>query len=99
LGLPAMPLGSAVDILATDDPNFSQDDQQDTQIYEKHDNLLHGTKKKKWVVFLFLFEGNMRFVYLSSVETLCSGHGGITMWAFFSFLGLQIIPYILTGAL
>ncbi|KAM5256721.1 DNA replication licensing factor MCM3 isoform 3-T3 [Ctenodactylus gundi] len=43
----AMPLGSAVDILATDDPNVSQDDQQDTQIYEKHDNLLHGTKKKK----------------------------------------------------
>ncbi|KAK2113850.1 MCM DNA helicase complex subunit [Saguinus oedipus] len=46
-GIPAMPLGSAVDILATDDPNFSQEDQQDTQIYEKHDNLLHGTKKKK----------------------------------------------------
>uniref|UniRef100_A0A8C6F092 DNA replication licensing factor MCM3 n=1 Tax=Marmota marmota marmota TaxID=9994 RepID=A0A8C6F092_MARMA len=43
----AMPLGSAVDILATDDPNFTQDEQQDTQIYEKHDNLLHGTKKKK----------------------------------------------------
>ncbi|XP_027380323.1 DNA replication licensing factor MCM3 isoform X2 [Bos indicus x Bos taurus] len=43
----AMPLGSAVDILATDDPNFSPDDQQDTQIYEKHDNLLHGIKKKK----------------------------------------------------
>ncbi|XP_004605910.1 DNA replication licensing factor MCM3 [Sorex araneus] len=43
----AMPLGSAVDILATDDPNFDPEDQQDTQIYEKHDNLLHGTKKKK----------------------------------------------------
>lgn len=43
----AMPLGSAVDILATDDPNFTPDDQQDTQIYEKHDNLLHGVKKKK----------------------------------------------------
>uniref|UniRef100_A0A452FDR7 DNA replication licensing factor MCM3 n=1 Tax=Capra hircus TaxID=9925 RepID=A0A452FDR7_CAPHI len=43
----AMPLGSAVDILATDDPNFTSDDQQDTQIYEKHDNLLHGIKKKK----------------------------------------------------
>lgn len=42
-----MPLGSAVDILATDDPNFTSDDQQDTQIYEKHDNLLHGVKKKK----------------------------------------------------
>lgn len=47
LGFPAMPLGSAVDILATDDPSFNQEDQQDTQIYEKHDNLLHGTKKKK----------------------------------------------------
>ncbi|XP_044773248.1 DNA replication licensing factor MCM3 isoform X1 [Neomonachus schauinslandi] len=45
----AMPLGSAVDILATDDPNFNQEDQQDTQIYEKHDNLLHGTKKKNQV--------------------------------------------------
>lgn len=43
----AMPLGSAVDILATDDPDFNQEDQQDTQIYEKHDNLLHGTKKKR----------------------------------------------------
>ncbi|XP_061050961.1 DNA replication licensing factor MCM3 [Eubalaena glacialis] len=43
----AMPLGSAVDILATEDPNFSQEDQQDTQIYEKHDSLLHGAKKKK----------------------------------------------------
>lgn len=47
LGFSAMPLGSAVDILATDDPNFTPDDQQDTQIYEKHDNLLHGVKKKK----------------------------------------------------
>lgn len=47
LCLPALPLGSSVDILATDDPDFAQDDQQDTRIYEKHDNLLHGTKKKK----------------------------------------------------
>ena len=44
---PDLEFGSAVDILATDDPNFSPDDQQDTQIYEKHDNLLHGMKKKK----------------------------------------------------
>lgn len=43
----AMPLGSAVDILATDDPNFSQEDHQDTQVYEKHDSLLHGNRKKK----------------------------------------------------
>ncbi|KAM6184707.1 DNA replication licensing factor MCM3 isoform 2-T2 [Rhynchocyon petersi] len=43
----AMPLGSVVDILATDDPNFSQEEQQDTQVYDKHDNLLHGTKRKR----------------------------------------------------
>ncbi|GAB1284830.1 DNA replication licensing factor MCM3 [Apodemus speciosus] len=43
----AMPLGSSVDILATDDPDFVQDDTQDIRIYEKHDNLLHGTKKKR----------------------------------------------------
>lgn len=43
----ALPLGSSVDILATDDPDFTQDDQQDTRIYEKHDNLLHGSKKKR----------------------------------------------------
>lgn len=42
-----MPLGSSVDILATDDPDFVQDDTQDIRIYEKHDNLLHGTKKKR----------------------------------------------------
>lgn len=47
LSLSAMPLGSAVDVLATEDPNFNQEDQQDTQIYEKHDNLLHGPKKRK----------------------------------------------------
>lgn len=43
----ALPLGSSVDILATDDPDFALEDQQDTQIYEKHDKLLHGSKKKK----------------------------------------------------
>ncbi|XP_038628230.1 DNA replication licensing factor MCM3 [Tachyglossus aculeatus] len=43
----AMPLGSAVDVLATDDPNFAQEDQQQVQVYEKHDNLLHGTKRRR----------------------------------------------------
>lgn len=42
-----MPLGSAADILATDDPSLSPDDQQDTQIYEKHDSLLHGARRKR----------------------------------------------------
>lgn len=40
-------LGSVVDILVIDDFNFSQEDQQDIQIYEKYDNFLYGIKKKK----------------------------------------------------
>ncbi|CAH2245681.1 DNA replication licensing factor MCM3 [Pelobates cultripes] len=43
----AMPLGSAVDILATNDPNVTHEEQQELQVYEKHDNLLHGTKRKR----------------------------------------------------
>lgn len=43
----AMPLGSSVDILATNDPNVSNEEQQELQIYEKHDSLLHGVKKKR----------------------------------------------------
>ncbi|XP_029451976.1 DNA replication licensing factor MCM3-like [Rhinatrema bivittatum] len=43
----AMPLGSAVEVLATDDPNVIQEEQQELQVYEKHDNLLHGAKRRK----------------------------------------------------
>ncbi|XP_069832055.1 DNA replication licensing factor MCM3 isoform X2 [Dendropsophus ebraccatus] len=43
----AMPLGSAVDILATNDPSVSHEEQQELQVYEKHDSLLHGTKRKR----------------------------------------------------
>uniref|UniRef100_G1K3K3 DNA replication licensing factor MCM3 n=1 Tax=Xenopus tropicalis TaxID=8364 RepID=G1K3K3_XENTR len=43
----AMPLGSAVDILATNDPNVTSEEQQELQVYEKHDSLLHGVKKRK----------------------------------------------------
>ncbi|XP_075057329.1 DNA replication licensing factor MCM3 [Mixophyes fleayi] len=43
----AMPLGSAVDILTTEDPNVSHEEQRELQVYEKHDNLLHGAKKKR----------------------------------------------------
>nr|XP_033792281.1 DNA replication licensing factor MCM3 isoform X2 [Geotrypetes seraphini] len=43
----AMPLGSAVEVLATDDPNVMQEEQQELQVYEKHDNLLHGVKRRK----------------------------------------------------
>ncbi|KAM8954074.1 DNA replication licensing factor MCM3 [Pelodytes ibericus] len=43
----ALPLGSAVDILATSDPNVSHEEQQELVVYEKHDSLLHGVKKKR----------------------------------------------------
>ncbi|KAM4693764.1 DNA replication licensing factor MCM3 [Discoglossus pictus] len=43
----AMPLGSAVDILATEDPNVAREEQQELQVYEKHDSLLHGPKKRR----------------------------------------------------
>ncbi|MEE6477078.1 hypothetical protein FKM82_011345 [Ascaphus truei] len=43
----AMPLGSAVDILATEDPNVTNEEQQELQVYEKHDGLLHGVRKRR----------------------------------------------------
>ncbi|NXD65949.1 MCM3 factor, partial [Eolophus roseicapillus] len=43
----AMPLGSAVDILATEDPDFAQEEEQELQVYEKHDDLLHGPHRRK----------------------------------------------------
>ncbi|NXJ79022.1 MCM3 factor, partial [Trogon melanurus] len=43
----AMPLGSAVDMLATDDPDFVQEEEQELQVYEKHDDLLHGPNRRK----------------------------------------------------
>ncbi|XP_063779731.1 maternal DNA replication licensing factor mcm3 isoform X2 [Pseudophryne corroboree] len=43
----AMPLGCSVEIFATDDPNASDVADQDLQIYEKHDNLLHGPRRNK----------------------------------------------------
>ncbi|XP_018603206.1 DNA replication licensing factor MCM3-like isoform X1 [Scleropages formosus] len=43
----AMPFGSMVDMFATEDPNITEGSEQELQIYEKKDNVLHGHKKKK----------------------------------------------------
>ncbi|XP_040210056.1 maternal DNA replication licensing factor mcm3 [Rana temporaria] len=43
----AMPLGCSVEIFATDDPNANDVTDQELQIYEKHDHLLHGPRKGK----------------------------------------------------
>lgn len=45
--LAAMPLGSTVDVFATEDPNATEAAEQELQVYEKKDSLLHGHRKKK----------------------------------------------------
>ena len=42
----ALPLGSSVDFLATRDPLIEEKDDVKLAIYDKHDNLLHGNKKR-----------------------------------------------------
>lgn len=43
-----MALGGTVDILATEDPDAIAEEHEELQIYEKHNNLLHGSKRKKY---------------------------------------------------
>uniref|UniRef100_A0A8C6V2R8 DNA replication licensing factor MCM3 n=1 Tax=Neogobius melanostomus TaxID=47308 RepID=A0A8C6V2R8_9GOBI len=43
----AMAFGGTVDVLATDDPDTVAQEEEELQVYEKHNNLLHGNNKKK----------------------------------------------------
>uniref|UniRef100_A0A672Z731 DNA replication licensing factor MCM3 n=1 Tax=Sphaeramia orbicularis TaxID=375764 RepID=A0A672Z731_9TELE len=43
----ALTLGGTVDVLTTEDPDAVAEEQDELQVYEKHNNLLHGTKRKK----------------------------------------------------
>ncbi|XP_031590017.2 DNA replication licensing factor MCM3 [Oreochromis aureus] len=43
----AMALGGTVDVLATEDPDAAVEEHEELQIYEKHNNLLHGSKRKR----------------------------------------------------
>ncbi|KAM6992634.1 DNA replication licensing factor MCM3 [Tautogolabrus adspersus] len=43
----AMAFGGTVDVLTTEDPDAVAEEQEELQIYEKHNNLLHGTKRKR----------------------------------------------------
>ncbi|XP_071804453.1 DNA replication licensing factor MCM3-like [Asterias amurensis] len=43
----ALPLGSSVDFLATRDPLIEEKDDVELAIYDKHDNLLHGNRKRE----------------------------------------------------
>lgn len=43
----ALALGGTVDVLATDDPDKVQQEEEELQVYEKHNHLLHGTRRQK----------------------------------------------------
>ncbi|XP_060773434.1 DNA replication licensing factor MCM3 [Neoarius graeffei] len=43
----AMALGGTVDVLATDDPDIAQEEEEELQVYEKHNHLLHGNRKQR----------------------------------------------------
>ncbi|KAJ8274796.1 hypothetical protein COCON_G00094210 [Conger conger] len=43
----ALALGGTVDVLATDDPNMVEEQQEELQVYEKHNSLLHGNRRRR----------------------------------------------------
>ncbi|KAK2863832.1 hypothetical protein Q7C36_002986 [Tachysurus vachellii] len=43
----AMALGGTVDVLATEDPDVVQEDEEELQVYEKHNQLLHGNRRQR----------------------------------------------------
>ncbi|XP_041360828.1 zygotic DNA replication licensing factor mcm3-like [Gigantopelta aegis] len=42
-----LPMGSSVNMLATQDPDKEQDENEETPMYEKYDHLLHGSSRSK----------------------------------------------------
>lgn len=42
-----MSLGGTVDVLTTEDPDAGDGDQEELQVYEKHNALLHGSRKRR----------------------------------------------------
>ncbi|XP_031151331.1 DNA replication licensing factor MCM3 [Sander lucioperca] len=43
----AMAMGGTVDVLATEDPDVIAEEREELHIYEKHNNMLHGSRRKK----------------------------------------------------
>lgn len=50
-----MALGGTIDVLTTDNPDGFSEEPEELQIYEKHNNLLHGNKRKKYGSREFFF--------------------------------------------
>ncbi|KAG7316787.1 hypothetical protein KOW79_020328 [Hemibagrus wyckioides] len=43
----AMALGGTVDVLATEDPDVVREEEEELQVYEKHNHLLHGNRRQR----------------------------------------------------
>ncbi|XP_065124325.1 DNA replication licensing factor MCM3 isoform X1 [Paramisgurnus dabryanus] len=54
----ALALGGSVDALATEDPDAAQEEEE-LQVYEKHNPLLHGSKKAKYGEYFSAFKANL----------------------------------------
>lgn len=51
----ALPIRSTADLLTTHDPEeIEKENEKETSIYEKHDALLHGSKRRTWVCAIFV---------------------------------------------
>ncbi len=42
-----LPLGSSIDLLSTHDPDKAEQEEEEMQIYEKYDHMLHGGSRTK----------------------------------------------------
>lgn len=67
----AMTLGGTVDVLATDDPDAIAEEHEELQIYEKHNNLLHGSKRKKCVFAVSQLSNVLFFFFLNHRWRAC----------------------------
>lgn len=39
-----------MDVLATDDPDVVQEEEEELQVYEKHNHLLHGNRRQRYML-------------------------------------------------
>lgn len=78
----ALSLGGAIEALATEDPNATQEDEEELQVYEKHNPLLHGSKKLKYgevptcffVIFPSVRSNLMRITKANSAQIMSGFH-------------------------
>ncbi len=62
-----------MDVLATEDPDAVAEEHEELQIYEKHNNLLHGSKRKKYARSIFLGE-ELKHQTFDSGTSWCEKH-------------------------